>query len=91
MSFAILFHVLIALKLKEFVADGFDWTGFERIFAGVVFLQGEGLALNFSDAGVADGGAREKERRGLAAEVTINAGVLNEEFTGTFRKIVCRG
>ena len=78
------------MRLEKFVADRLDRAGFERVAAGVMFLQGERLTLDLGDAGVADRTAGEKQRRGLPAKIAIDAGVLDEVFAGSFCKIVCR-
>ena len=78
------------MHLEQLVTDRFDRAGLEGVSAGVMFLQGERLALDFGDAGVSNRAAGEELRSGLAAKIAINAGVLDEVFAGAFGKIVCR-
>ena len=68
--------------LEKFVADGFDGAGFEGIAAGVMFLEGEWLALDGGDATVAGVFAGEEKWRGIATEVAVDAGVFAEIFAG---------
>ena len=78
------------MRLEKFVADRLHRAGFERVAAGVMFLQGEWLTLNLGDTGVADRSAGKELRRGLPAEIAIDARILDEIFAGPFCKIVCR-
>jgi hypothetical protein len=65
----------IALRLLAIAANGLDRAAGEGFFAEILFLVGFGLLVNVGVTAVVI--ALEVGGRGLAAEVTINALVVN--------------
>jgi hypothetical protein len=79
--------------LRPVAADRFDRTNFHRFFAELFFFRGDRLFINIGMAGVVI--AFEIGRRGLAAQIAVDALIIDVEFAryvfGVFVRCISHG
>src|SRR5438067_447828 len=68
-----------AIRLGAVAADGLDWTAFHRLFAEGLFLRRGWLFIHVRMATVIV--AAEIRRRGFAAEIAVDALVIDVELS----------